>query len=295
MPSTIIWLKCCPILTIGPNLATDWTISDDGLTYTFNLAKGVTFQDGTPFSSADVVWTFNRLKDVGSPALNLLGDFEVSAPDANTVVFKLKAVNADFLYGVGARQALIIANNQNQPNVIVNGDNPYVNFNGTGPFKVQSLDTQARAVLVRNDHYWKKDEPKLAELDFIYMTDAVAQVDALLSGQLDFIFKVPIQQVDRLSGNDAVKVIQESTSQHAVIWLRTDAGSLGEDVRVRQALKYATDRNALNQTLLQGRGVVANNDPIAPVFSQYYDSSIQNQEYNPKKACDLLTAAGRIR
>ncbi len=64
-------------------------------------------------------------------------------------------------------------------------------------------------------------------------------------------------------------------------------------MRVRQALKYATDRNALNQTLLQGRGVVANNDPIAPVFSQYYDSSIQNQEYDPKKACDLLTAAGK--
>ena len=83
-------VEVLPDSTIGSNLATAWTISDDGLTYTFNLAKGVTFQDGTPFSSADVVWTFNRLKDVGSPALNLLGDFEVSAPDANTVVFTRK-------------------------------------------------------------------------------------------------------------------------------------------------------------------------------------------------------------
>jgi len=286
-------VEVLPDSTIGPNLATDWKVSEDGLTYTFNLAQGVTFQDGTPFSSADVVWTFNRLKQVGSPALSLLGDFEISAPDANTVVFTLKAVNADFLYGVGARQALIIANNQSQPNVIVEGDNPYVNFNGTGPFKVQSIDTQARAVLVRNDHYWKSGEPKLAELDFIYMDDAVAQVDALLSGQLDFIFKVPIQQADRLNGNDAVKVIQESTSQHAVIRLRTDAGSLGEDVRVRQALKYATNRDELNQTLLQGRGVVGNNDPIAPVFSAFYDGSVENQPYDPKKACELLTEAGK--
>ena len=102
-------VEVLPDSTIGPNLATDWTISDDGLTYTFTLADGVTFHDGTPFTSADVVWTFNRLKTVGSPALNLLGsDFEVSAPDASTVVFTIPTVNADFLYGVGARQALII-------------------------------------------------------------------------------------------------------------------------------------------------------------------------------------------
>ena len=125
------------------------------------------------------------------------------------------------------------------------------------------------------------------------MDDAVAQVDALISGQVDFIFKVPIQQVDRMNGNADINVIQESTSQHAVIRLRTDAGSLGEDVRVRQALKYATNRDELNQVLLQGRGVVGNNDPIAPVFSAFYDGSVENQPYDPAKACELLTEAGK--
>ncbi len=100
-------VEVLPDATIGPNLATAWTVSDDGLTYTFTLADGVTFHDGTPFTSADVVWTFNRLKTVGSPgAQPARSDFEVSAPDASTVVFTLPEVNADFLYGVGARQAL---------------------------------------------------------------------------------------------------------------------------------------------------------------------------------------------
>jgi len=78
-----------------------------------------------------------------------------------------------------------------------------------------------------------------------------------------------------------------------VIRVRADAGSLGEDVRVRQALKYATDRDSLNETAAQGNGVVGNNDPIAPVFTQYYDDTIATQAYDPAKACELLTEAGK--
>lgn len=286
-------VEVLPDATIGPALATDWTVSDDGLTYTFNLRQGVTFHDGKAFTSADVVWSFNRLKDVGSPALNLLGkDFTVEAVNDSTVAFTIPAVNADFLYGVGALQALIIPDGQNTPNQIAEGDNPYVNFNGTGPFTVVSVDPGARSVFAANPNYWG-GAPAFATMEQVYMDDAVAQVDALLSGSVDFIFKTPINQIDRLEGAANVTVLQQATSQHAVIRLRTDAGSLGEDVRVRQAFKYATDRELLNETLLQGRGVVGNNDPIAPVFSYFYDDTIQNQTYDPAKACDLLTEAGK--
>ena len=183
-------VEVLPDSTIGPNLASDWTISDDGLTYTFNLVQGVTFQDGSAFTSADVVWTFNRLVAQSSQALNLLGDFSIAAPDANTVVFTLKTPNADFLYGVGARQAVILKDGQDTPNVI-GDDGSLTNFNGTGPFKLQSFDPGARAVLVRNESYWKAGAPKLDELDFVYMDDQQAQVDALQSGQVDFVFRIP--------------------------------------------------------------------------------------------------------
>jgi len=173
-------VEVMPDSTIGPNLASDWTISEDGLTYTFNLVQGVKFQDGSDFSSADVVWTFNRLIKQASPALNLLGDFAVSAPDANTVVFTIKTPNADFLYGIGARQSVIVKDGQDTPDVI-GDDGSLTNFNGTGPFKLQSFDPGARAVLTRNETYWKAGAPKLDELDFVYMDDQQAQVDALQS------------------------------------------------------------------------------------------------------------------
>jgi peptide/nickel transport system substrate-binding protein len=284
-------VEVLPDSTIGANLATGWTVSDDGLTYTFTLREGVLFHDGSPLTSADVVYTFNRLKQVGSPALNLLGrDYEVSAPDALTVVFTIPSVNADFLYGVAARQALIIKDGEATPNMIMDGDNPYVHFNGTGPFILTNFSPGAGATFARNPNYW--GAVSLDGMEHIYINDAVAQVDALLSGELDFIFKVPIQQISRLEAASGVRVIQRATSQHPVIRVRTDAGRLGEDVRVRQALKFATDREQLNEILLDGRGIVGNNDPIAPVFSYFFDSSIENQTYDPARACELLAEAG---
>jgi len=281
-----------PDASIAPNLADSWTISEDGLTYMFALHEGVTFHDGSAFDSADVVWTFNRLKEVGSPALNLLGsDFTVTAVDVNTVAFTIAAANADFLYGVGALQALIIAEGQSTPNELVEGDNAYVNFNGTGPFTMVSLDAGSRAVFAANPSYWQAGMPGVSSMEHIYIDDAVAQVDALLSGAVDFVFKVPTNQIDRLEGQEAITVLQQATSQHPVIRLRADEGSLGADVRVRQALKFATDRDLLNEVLLQGRGVVGNNDPIAPSFSAFYDGSIENQPFDPAESCRLLTEA----
>lgn len=280
-----------PDTSIVPNLATAWEISEDNLTYTFTLEEGVTFHDGKPFTSADVVWTFNRLRDVSSPALGLLGEYEVTAPDDQTVEFTLTEVNADFLYGVGSRWALIIPEGENEPNVLGEGDDTYVHFNGTGPFTLQEYSPENRTVFARNENYWREGEPMLAGMEHLYIDDAVAQVDALLSDEVDFIFRVPSTQYERLESADGVQVLQRPTAQHAVIRLRTDEGP-GTEVGVRQALKYATDRNALNDILLNGRGIVGNNDPIGPVYANFYDDSIENPSYDPEMACQLLSDAG---
>ncbi|MBK8026540.1 MAG: ABC transporter substrate-binding protein [Chloroflexi bacterium] len=286
-------VEVLPDSTIGSNLAESWTISDDGLTYTFTLREGVTFHDGSAFDSADVVWTYNRLKDVGSPALNLLGsEFTVEAPDASTVVFTIPAVNADFLYGVGALQALIIPDGQSTPNELGEGDATLANFNGTGPFILTGFEPGARATFAANPNYWMEGAPGITGMEHIYIDDPVAQVDNLLSGSLDFITKVSVDQIDRLASAEGVTVIEQVTSQHPVIRLRTDAGSLGENVAVRQAFKYATDRDLINELITQGRGVVGNNDPIAPVFSAFYDDTVENQSYDPAEACRVLEEAG---
>jgi peptide/nickel transport system substrate-binding protein len=192
--------------SIVPNLATGWEVSDDGLTYTFTLAEGVTFHDGSPFSSADVVFTFNRLKEKTSSALALLGEFEVSTPDAQSVVFTMPEPNNAFLYGVAASQTAILRDGAAAPNEVVEGDNPYVNFNGTGPFvlKEYTPGVGGRAVFERNPNYWKAGEPALDGMEHSYFGDVDSQISALLSGEVEFIFKVPSNQVERLEGAEGV-------------------------------------------------------------------------------------------
>src|SRR5688572_11343656 len=124
-------LDVAPDGSIVPQLASAYTISEDGLTYTLTLVEGVTFHDGSPLTSADVVWSFNNLKAAGSPALNLLGEFEVAADGDNSVVFTLAQPNADFLFGIASRWGFILKADTATPNVVAEGDNPYTNFVGT--------------------------------------------------------------------------------------------------------------------------------------------------------------------
>jgi peptide/nickel transport system substrate-binding protein len=280
-----------PDNSLAPNLATEWTVSDDGLTYTFTLQEGVTFHDGSSFSSADVVYTFNRLVEVGSPAVGLLGEFEISAPDATSVVFTLAQPNADFLFGVASRWALIIKDGTAEPNVLVEGDAPYANFNGTGPFRLVSFEVGVGATFERNETYWQEGRPLRQGIEHVYIDDPIAQIDALRGGQVDFIFKVPINQIGALEAEDDLNILEVATSQHPVIRLRADQGP-GTDVRVRQAFKLATDREALNDLLLEGRGIVGNNDPISPVYGAFFDDSIENPAYDPEAARALLADAG---
>lgn len=286
-------IETLPDGTLAPNLATAWEISDDGLTYTFTLTEVVTFHDGSAFSSADVVYTFNRLKTVESPALGLLGtDFEVSAPDATTVVFTLTAPNADFGYGIGSRWTGILKDGTTEPNVIVEGDNPYVNFNGTGPFALSDYQPGQRAVFVRNENYWIEGQPYLDGLEFIYFADTESESNALRSGEVDYIFKLSIDDAANLEGTDGVSIIEKPTNLHPVIRLRADEGSVGSDVRVRQALKLATDRDALNDLLMDGRAVVGNNDPIGPLYGPFYAADLAKPVYDPAAACSLVNEAG---
>jgi peptide/nickel transport system substrate-binding protein len=273
-------IEALPDKSIIPNLASDWTISDDGLTYTFTLRSGVTFHDGSPFSSADVVYTFNRLKQIQSPALNLLGEFEISAPDEFTVVFTLPQLNADFLYGVADRFALIVRDGSQPPD-----------FNGTGPFMLSEYREGERAALIRNDTYWKEGQPALDGIEFIFINDPITQVDALRSGQVDFIFKISPEQIGVLANEPGITVIQKATNQHPVVRLRTDQGP-GQDERVRRAFKLATDREELNELVLEGQGVIGHNNPIGPSFGVFYNENTQEPTHDPAAACDLLAEAG---
>jgi len=265
------------------NLATTWEISEDGLTYRFPLVESVTFHDGSDFTSADVVYTFNRLQELGSPAVSLMGEFEISADGDYAVVFTLSAPNADFIFGVASRHALMLSEDDMTPGDLDDG------VNGTGPFILTEYSPSERAVFVRNENYWREDEPALDGVEFIFIDDALTQIDALRSGAVDFIFKVDVDQVFTLESDANIAILSVPTNQHPVIRIRSDEGALGEDVRVRQAFKLATNRFELLDTVQAGLGIVGNNDPIGPKYADFFMP--MDQEYNPEAACALILEA----
>jgi len=279
--------------TLEPSLATDWEVSDDGLTYTFNLRSGVTFEDGTSFDAQDVVYTFERLVSEGSSIVGLMGQrddgsatWSVEAEDESTAVFTLEEPNADFLYGVASRFAMILSSESGAVNVFSDGEDTYENFNGTGPFILEEYAVDQSARFVANDEYWG-GAPALDGIELVFFDDDQSQLDAFRSGALDFIIKVPDDLVPALQQVPNATVLTRPTNTHPVVRVRTDEGSLGEDVRIRQAFKFATDRELINLDALAGAGTVANNDPIGPTYGDLYNPQ-ENRDHDPERARELI-------
>ncbi len=288
-------IEILPDGTLEPSLAGSWDISEDGLTYTFNLVDGVTFEDGSSFGAEDVVYTFERLVTAGSSIVALLGvdadenpTWTVEAADDLTAVFTLQQPNADFLFGVASRFAMVLSADTpvDEVNVIADGADPYLNFNGTGPFVLDNYLPDESATFVARENYWGPG-PELDAIELIFFDDDQSQLDAFSSGVLDFIIKVPDDLQAALGRVEDATVINRPTNTHPVIRVRADEGSIGEDVRIRQAFKFATDRELINQDVLDGAGTVGNNDPIGPTYGELYNPQ-DNQPFDPARARELI-------
>ncbi|WP_428037105.1 ABC transporter substrate-binding protein, partial [Amphritea sp.] len=164
---------------VKPALAESWTVSDDGLTYTFKLHQGVTFHDGTTFDSADVKFSLDRAmaEDSTNAQKGLFAPIaSVAAPDASTVVITLKQAAGNFLFNLGWGDAVIVA----PESAAENKSNPV----GTGPFKFQSWTQGDRIEIVRNDAYW--GEPAaLSKATFRIIADPTAAFAAMMAGDVD--------------------------------------------------------------------------------------------------------------
>jgi hypothetical protein len=251
-----------PDNTIAPRLATEWTTSEDGLTYTFQLAQGVTFHDGSPFSANDVVWTFDRLRDpnTGSPTADLYSNIDsIEATGDLEVTFKLTKSNPFFLYDLSDNHALVLKADTQDP----------TQFNGTGPFKVIDYSPEDRLSLEANPNYFIPGQPKLAGLELIFFSDQTAMVDALRSGQVDLVMALPTEIYTGLKDQDNINLFEVPTNQFDLVRLRADREP-GNKPEVIQALKLATDRQAVYDLVQQGFGKIGRDSPIGPMYKQYY-------------------------
>jgi len=268
-----------------PRLASEWTTSDDGKIYVFNLAEGVTFHDGSPLTAEDVVWTFNRLRD---PALELPTSslysniLDIQATGDLEVTFTLETPNPFFLYDLSDNHALILK---------AGTEDADTNFNGTGPFKVVEYLPEDRIVLEANEAYFVKGQPSLAGLEIIFFNDETASVDALRGGQVDVVMRMATSLFSSLQDEPGIITSDIPTNGFDLVRLRSDREP-GNDPRVIQALKLATDRDAVFELVQQGYGAVGNDTPIGPLYSQYYASDLEPPARDVDAARQLLSEAG---
>jgi peptide/nickel transport system substrate-binding protein len=267
-----------------PRLAHNWDVSPDGLTYTFFLEEGITWHDGTPLTADDVVWTFNRLRDPegGLPTADLYSNVaSVEATGDLEVTFTLAEPNPFFLYDVSDNHALVVKN----------GTEDAADFMGTGPFRVTNYSAEDRIEMEANPDYFLEDLPQLDRLEIIFFNDETAAVDALRSGQIDLAMRMSTSLFESLEGQPGIDTISIPTNGFDLVRLRADRAP-GDDPLVRQALKLATNREAIFGLVQQGYGAIGNDSPIGPLYEAYHDETAVPPAHDVAEARRLLEEAG---
>jgi peptide/nickel transport system substrate-binding protein len=270
---------------IVPRLASDWTVSDDGLTYVFTLVDGARFHDGSPLTAEDVVWTFDRLRDpeLELPTSDLFANIDgIEATGDLEVTFTLLENNPFFLYDLSDNHAVVLRAGTTDAGT---------NFNGTGPFRVDDYRTGTRMTLSANEDYFVEGKPGVATLELIFFRDQVAAVDAIRGGQVDLTMRMPSPLFQSLQGLPNLETVSVATNAFDLVRLRSDRAP-GDDVRVQQALKLATDRAAIVDVVTLGFGVPGQDSPIGPLYGDAFDDTLELPERDVARARELLAEAG---
>lgn len=246
-----------------PELASSWSVSEDGRTWTFVLEQGVTFHDGRPFTAADVVWSFRRLIDpaVGSPGAGLLSFLTaegIVAVDEHTVAFTTADVVAELPLMIANKYTMIVPAGSTAENLKSIGI-------GTGPFVQDVYDiAQETRVFQRNPNYWRAGLPAAACIDLKIITEEVSRIAAIQSGAVDLIVSAGPATITTLGGDPNVRVIPAAgPGGYINLSMQSDVPPF-DDVRVRQAMKLVVDRQLVVDTVLLGAGVPGNDNPVPP-------------------------------
>jgi peptide/nickel transport system substrate-binding protein len=257
-----------------PALAEEFT-TKDAKTWVFKLRKGVTFHDGKPLTPADVVFSVLRHKDpaTGSKAKVLADQIEeVTASGPNEVTFRLASPNADLPVILGTFHFHIVKEGTTDFNAGI----------GTGPYKVKEFKPGVRSISVRNENYWKPNRPYLDEIEYVGISDEGARVNALLAGELDLVGSVNSRSVDRVKASGRHAIFESKSTTYTDLIMRRDQGP-GMSPDFVLAMKHLFNREQMIKSIVQGYGVVANDQPISP-SNRFYFKGIKQRAYDPEKA-----------
>lgn len=269
---------------IQPRLARSWDVSDDGLTYTFQLTEEASFHDGSEFTAADVVYTFDRLRDPdsGYATVDLYSNIDtIEATGDYEVTFTLAETNPFFLFDLSDNHALVVKN----------GTEEATDFNGTGPFVVENYSPEDRIELTANEDYFLEGQPNIDQLVYVFFSDKAAAVDALRTEQVDLVMQLSTPLYQGLEGEEGIERYQVATNAFPVVRLRADQPP-GDDPRVMQAMRHAIDRDAIFELVQQGMGELGRDTPVGPAYSTLYAEDIPLPAQDIERAKNLLAEAG---
>jgi peptide/nickel transport system substrate-binding protein len=269
-------------------------ISKDGLTYTYHLRRGVTWQDGAPFDARDVIFTWHAIMNKKNNIPSTVGFDLITAidtPDPYTLRVHLKEAWAPFVatffnqsgtpYPVLPAHLLAKYPNINQ-----------VPYNakpvGTGPFSVERWQRGSKIVFEANPHYWR-GAPKLTRIEYDPIPNENTILTLLQSHEIDLEYRGAANNWEQLKNVPGTRAVLTDFNQYGQLALNVTAPLLG-DVRVRKALTYALDFKSMIQRISHGVNALAYTDQ--PSFSWAFNPDTIHYAYDPAKAKQLLDAAG---
>ena len=270
-------------LEMRPALAQSWSVSPDQLTWTFQLRKGVTFQDGTPFTADDVVYSYRRIIDEKLSNVDKFSSVsDVSSPNPATVVIQVKQPTPNLLTNLGGFKGVAIVQRKN-----VESGQIATHPVGTGPFAFTSQKSGDLITLTANPNYWG-GRPKVPGVTFRFISEPSTALSALQAGEIDWTDSIPTQRVAQLKNDDSIKLAVTPSNDYWYLALN-EAREPWKDPRVRQAIAYAIDRKAIVQAT--SYGTAAANQLAIPDGNPWY-TPYGKYRYDVNEAKRLLDEAG---
>ena len=266
---------------LEPSAAESYEVSEDGMTYTFHLRLNGSFADGTPVTSEDVIFTMERLMASENWGHLIAEGTTFEAPDDHTVVFRMPSPNAALLSNLAIPNASIV------PKALVEaeGEAFFESPVGSGPFVLDEWLHGEKLVLARNPHYWDAPKPYLDSVVLELISDDNTRMLNFQSGAIDVALAVPYAQIESIDAIEGASVQVRPMFATQVVHLNTAVEPL-DDVNVRLALQYATDRQGHIDAVLFGYGEPATT--LWPKGLMYWDETLTGYPYDLEKAREYL-------
>lgn len=266
-----------------PAVASDVEISEDGLTYTFTVREGVKFHNGNPVTAEDVRYSVAKFADIegGAPSVAAFSNIEaIEITEEGSVAIKLAQPDSDFLTMLSTIEAAIIP---------ADNADPDGNAIGTGPYQYMSRSPLTNVKMERFDDYWG-EKAHIEKVTFKICANADTIAMELNGGSIDMFSRLTAAQMAELD-MEKYNVLEGNMNLVQALYLNNDFEPFS-DVRVRQALCYAVNREEVLDFVSDGKGTIIGTSMI-PAFGKYYDESLSEMyPYDVEKAKDLLAEAG---